>query len=39
MKFHSLHEIDAVNVVHNIFLVLNNIFSVDEVQQVEYLPT
>ena len=39
MKFHILHKIDAVNIERNIFSVLDNILSVDEVQQVEYLPT
>ena len=29
----------AVNNVHSTFSVLNNTYSVDEVQQVEYLPT
>ena len=38
MNFHNLLEIDAVNIVHNIFSVLiNNILSVDAVQKVEYL--
>ena len=39
IKFHNLHEIDAVNIEHDIFSVLNNSLSVDELQQVEYLPT
>ena len=39
MRFHNLREIDAVNIVHNIFSMSNNVLSVDEVQNIQYLPT
>ena len=38
LKFHNLHEIDAVTNVHNTSSVLNITYLVDEVQQVEYFP-
>jgi len=39
MKFHNLQEIIAVINVQSTFSVLDNTYSVDEVQQAEYLPT
>ena len=38
MKFHNLHEIDAANVMYNLIIEVNNILSMDEVQQLRYLP-
>ena len=38
MKFHNLHGIIAVINMHSTFSVLNNTYSVDEMQQLEYLP-
>jgi len=39
MKFHNLQEIIAVINVQSTFSVLDNTYSVDEVPEVEYLPT
>ena len=39
MNFHNLHEIIAVMNMHSTFSVLDNTYSMDEVQQVEHLPT